>query len=126
MALNLIQLGLDQNIRSVGWHSNFNLQNLIYFFIFFEYLTYPPKRFSIEIHNWPASDQNRTIFSHDRPGSVTGRSVSRLGDFEPILLLPAAQAETSQPRTHSVACEQVILRELFYSILMAFSVNGDW
>ncbi len=63
MALNLIQLGLDQNIRSVGWHSNFNLQNLIYFFIFFEYLTYRPKRFSIEIHNWPASDQNRTIFS---------------------------------------------------------------
>ncbi len=51
---------------------------------------------------WSESDD----FSHDRPGSVTGRSVSRLADSEPIVLLPAAQAETvqaetSQPRAHS-------------------------
>ncbi len=46
---------------------------------------------------WSESDD----FLHDRPGSVTDQSVSRLADSEPILLLPAAQAETSQPRAHS-------------------------
>ncbi len=47
---------------------------------------------------------------------MTGRSVSRLADSEPILLLPAAQAETSQPRAHSqyditVARKCVVSRE---------------
>ncbi len=37
----------------------------------------------------------------DRPVIGIGRSVSRLADSEPILLLPAAQAETPQPRAHS-------------------------
>ncbi len=46
---------------------------------------------------WSESDD----FSHDQPGSVTGRSVSRLADSEPIFLLPAAQAEMSKPRAHS-------------------------
>ncbi len=39
---------------------------------------------------------------------MTGRSVSRLADSESILLLPAAQAMPSQPRTHSVACKHVV------------------
>ncbi len=52
-------------------------------------------------------------FSHYRPRSVTGRSVSRVADSEPILLLPVAQAETPQPRAHSqyditVRCKHIV------------------
>ncbi len=55
-------------------------------------------------------------FLHNRPGSVTGRSVSCLADSEPILLLPAGQAEVSQPHAHSryditVVCKHVFLCE---------------
>ncbi len=51
---------------------------------------------------WSESDD----FSHDWPGTVTGRSVLHLADSEKILLLPAGQPETSQPRAHSVACKR--------------------
>ncbi len=54
-----------------------------------------------ESHVLPSVIASGAYFSHDRPGPVTGRSVSRLADSEPMLLLPAAQAETSQPRAHS-------------------------
>ncbi len=61
----------------------------------------------------------------DRPVIGFGRSVSRLADTEPILLLPAAQAETSQPRTHSQSHVNTLFHVRMILILMAFSVNGD-
>ncbi len=84
----------------------------------------------LEMHRltgqWSESDD----FLHDRPGSVTGWSVSRLADSKPILLLPAAQAETSQPHAHSqyditVACKHVVFAWEWFIILIAFSLNGD-
>ncbi len=57
--------------------------------------------YQLEMHRLTGQWSESADFSYDRPGSVTGRSVSSLADSEPILLLPAAQAGTSQPRAHS-------------------------
>ncbi len=80
---------------------NTNTFRKIYFYIFLCLICFTDGRKSLEMHRLTSQWSESADFSHDRHGLVTGRSVSRLADSEPILLLPTVQAETSQPRAHS-------------------------
>ncbi len=58
-------------------------------------------------------------------GSVTSRSVLRLADFEPILLLPAAQAETCAGRdVHTLTVDITVVSKHIVSRENDSNFNG--